>query len=278
MQQRTALVTGSTQGIGRAIARRLAADGTNVVVCGRSEERGEAVAAEIRRAGGRAIYTRCDVGVESDIARAVASAVAEFGGLTTLVNNAAPMIQISTGRDNTVVNLRTADWEEILRVGLSSVFWCSKHAIPKIIKAGGGSVVNIATVSALRGEAGLDAYSAAKGAMVSLTRSMAVEFGGAGVRVNAIAPGFIPGDLPATRAMTEHPVMSEIFRSAQLLDGWGHPDDVAAAVAWISSDEARFVTGVVLPVDGGATAYSRMPDTQSAAWQDAIASVAPASG
>jgi NAD(P)-dependent dehydrogenase (short-subunit alcohol dehydrogenase family) len=273
MQRGTALVTGSTQGIGRAVAKRLAADGMNVVVCGRSQERGEAVAEDIRNDGGRAIYTRCDVGVESEIVSAIEATVDEFGGLTTLVNNAAPMIQVSTGRDNTVVNLATSDWDEILRIGLSSVFWCSKYAIPHMIDAGGGSVVNITTVSALRGEAGLDAYSAAKGAMVSLTRSMAVEFGGQGVRVNAIAPGFIPGDLPATRAMTEHPVMSQIFRSAQLLDGWGRPDDIAAAVAWITSDQARFVTGVVLPVDGGATAYSRMPNTQSPAWQEAIASI-----
>lgn len=260
----TGLITGSTQGIGKATALRMAAEGANVVVSGRNTDRGEAVVAKIRAAGGQAAFVQCDVGVEEDVRAAVDAAVELFGSLTLLVNNAAPTDLVTTGGDNTVVEATTEQWQRILRVGLSSVFWCCKYAIPHMIAAGRGSVVNIATASALRGESGLDGYTAAKGAVVSLTRSMAVEFGSKGVRVNAIAPGFVPGDMPASRAVLESPAMSKAFRSAQLLADWGRPADVAAAVAWISSQEAKFITGIVLPVDGGATAYSRMPDLQSA--------------
>jgi meso-butanediol dehydrogenase / (S,S)-butanediol dehydrogenase / diacetyl reductase len=270
-----ALVTGATQGIGRVIAERLAAEGACVMLCGRTAEKGEAVVRGITQQGGQARFIRCDVSEEDEVCAAVDATVNAFGPLTILVNNAAPMDQLTSGGDGTVLDISTEHWERMLRVGISSVFWSAKYALPHMMEVGYGSVVNIATVSALRGEAGLDGYTAAKGAMIAITRSMATEFGSHRIRVNALAPGFIASsDSPNSLAIRDDPVMSKAFLAGQLLPDWGAPEDVAAAVAWLSSPEAKFVTGVVIPIDGGATAYSRMPNFQSPALREAFATVA----
>jgi NAD(P)-dependent dehydrogenase (short-subunit alcohol dehydrogenase family) len=256
---KVALVTGSTRGIGEAIARRFAAEGAGVLITGRTQAAGRRLQEEIEREGGQALYVPTDLAHEDQIARAVRAAVERFGRLTTLVNNAAPTELMGPGRtDRSLAEISDAAWDAILRVGLKALVWTSRHAIPHIAQAGGGSVVNVSSAAGTLGVGGLDAYTATKGAIDALTRSMAVEFAPRGIRVNCIAPGMVLTS-PGAWKMMEHPLLGPATRALHLTR-LGRPEDVAAAAAFLASDDAAFITGVHLPVDGGATARMNVPD------------------
>jgi NAD(P)-dependent dehydrogenase (short-subunit alcohol dehydrogenase family) len=260
---KVALVTGSTRGIGRATAIRFAEEGAGVIVTGRTQEAGRAVEAEIRSAGGEATYVRTDLACEADVEGAVAAAVESYGRLTTLVNNAAPTELLGPGRlDRSVAEVTDEAWDRIMQVALKAVVWACRHAIPRIAEAGGGSVVHISSAASTLGTAGLDTYTAAKGALNALTRSMAVEFAEQQIRVNCISSGMVLSSEGAHKLMA-HPVIGPATR-AMHLTRLGRPEDIANAALFLASDEAAFVTGAIMPVDGGSTAKMPVPDISAA--------------
>ena len=249
---KVALVTGATKGIGRTIARVLAREGAKVVLAGRTVAAGEAAAAEIVAAGGTALFVPTDVGVEADVARAVATAVNRFGSLTTLVNCAAAthLPARSEGGDAGAAELPDDVLAETLRTNLWGVVWCCRHAVPAMRRAGGGSIVNISSGVATKGAASMDAYTASKGALNALTRSMAVGYGKDRIRVNAISSGLIRSG-PTIDALLADPERRRMLEQMIPLPYVGVPEDIAWGCVYLASEESRYVTGTVLPIDGG---------------------------
>jgi 3-oxoacyl-[acyl-carrier protein] reductase len=261
---KVAIVTGSTRGIGRACAERFAAEGASVIVTGRNADDGRAVEQTIRDAGGAATYVRTDLAQEQDVVAMVRAAVDTYGSLTTLVNNAAPTELMGPGRlDARVTELTNDGWDSILRVGLTAVMWCCKHALPEMAKADGASIVNISSAASILGTPGLDTYTVIKGALNTLTRSIAVEYAADGIRSNCIVSGMVLTS-PGAYALMEDPTIGGATR-AMHLTRLGVPDDIAYAALWLASDEAAFVTGAVIPVDGGVTCRMPVPDISAAA-------------
>lgn len=246
---RTALVTGATGWIGGAISRRLSAEGANIVALGRRRDRLDALVEDLGST--RALAVTADVTARDDLEAAVRAAVDRFGALDVLVSNA------GTGHVQRFDELSSAAWQHQMSTNVDSVFLGAQAVLPHL-KRSRGSIVNIASISGLGGDRGMAAHNAAKGAVVNLTRSLAVELGEFGVRANAVAPALTVADEIADgepvsgwlRAMAER----------QALPGHGTPEDIAAAVAFLASDDARFITGAILPVDGGTTAASGLPE------------------
>jgi NAD(P)-dependent dehydrogenase (short-subunit alcohol dehydrogenase family) len=244
---RVALVTGSTAGIGRACAERFAAEGARVVVNGFPPELGEEVVAGIRSRGGTAAYCEADVRRCADLERLVRFAAESYGRLDVLMNNAA------CGRSAAVVDQEEADWDEVFSATVKAAYLGSRYALPLMIEAGGGSIIHTASVHGLLGGAQSAAYDAAKAAIVNLARQMAVDYGRCGIRVNALCPGRILTE-GKVRWLERHP--EEVRRQA-LVYPLGRPGtlaEIAAAALFLASDEASFVTGHALVVDGGLTA------------------------
>jgi NAD(P)-dependent dehydrogenase (short-subunit alcohol dehydrogenase family) len=261
---KVAIVTGSTRGIGRATAIRFAQEGAKVVVTGRTDDDGREVEREIRDAGGEATFVRTDLAQEGDVVAMVGAAVERYGTLTTLVNNAAPTELMGPGRsDRRVTELENDAWDAIMLVALKAVVWACKYAIPEMAKAGGATIVNISSAASMLGTPGLDAYTAAKGALNTLTRSMAVEYAADGIRSNCIVAGMVLTSEGAFTLM-EDPVIGGATR-AMHLTRLGLPEDIANAALFLASDESAFITGAVIPVDGGVTARMPVPDISAAA-------------
>jgi NAD(P)-dependent dehydrogenase (short-subunit alcohol dehydrogenase family) len=243
-----ALVTGSTSGIGKATARRLAAEGAAVVVSGRDHDRGAAVVEDVRAAGGTAELVLADLGSEAECARLVDEAAAALGGLTVLVNNA--VAAVVDERDGPVGALTTAVWDATLRVNLSAPMWLCRAAIPHLEAAGHGSIVNVSSRQAERAAPGFSAYIASKAGLNGLTRAIAVDYAKRGIRCNTISPGYVLNERrdaalgPERRARLEGMHLTRI----------GAADDVAHAVVFLASAESEFLTGINLPLDGGSSA------------------------
>ena len=248
LASKVVVVTGGGTGIGRAVAARAVADGAAVVIAGRREEVGERAAAELRRSGGRALFVASDVTVEADVARLVETAVREFGRLNGAFNNVGGVA--ATGP----VHARSGrDWRADLDQNLTSVFYSLKFQIPAIAAAGGGSIVNNASIGGVRGIAGMSGYVAAKHGVVGLTRSAALEGAARGVRVNALVTG--NADTPLYRSLIGAPAEGDLPGPAPNPTGRvAGPDEIAAFVAFLFSDEVAFITGAALAIDGGSTA------------------------
>ena len=249
---KVALVTGATKGIGRTIATIFAREGARVVIAGRTRAAGEQVQAEITEAGGRAIYVCTDIGREADVAAAVRATVAEFGTLTTLVNNAAAthLTGLADRGDARLGELENAVLAEALQTNLWGLFWSTKYALAAMLDADGGSIINISSGVATKGAATMDAYTATKGAMNALTRSLAVEYAKQRIRVNAISTGLIESGTSIDELLAD-PVRRQWLEQIIPLPYFGTPEDIAWGCVYLASDESRYVTGTVLPIDGG---------------------------
>ena len=246
LKNKVAIVTGSGTGLGRAIAFMFAREGASVVVNGRCPGPIEAVANEIESAGGRALAVPADVTQAADIQRLIRAAVDTFGQLDVLVNNAGIIRSRTRAADCT-----EEDWQKTIEGNLTSVFLCSKYALPELIRPK-GNIINIASMAGLKGTPSRAAYGASKGGVVILTRGMAIDYASQGVRVNAICPAFVETEInrqyfAELKQRGEH----EELVKRHPLGFLGHSDDVAYAAVYLASDEARWVTGVTLPVDGG---------------------------
>jgi meso-butanediol dehydrogenase/(S,S)-butanediol dehydrogenase/diacetyl reductase len=245
-----ALVTGSTAGIGRAIAVEFAAQGARVVVTGRDTERGGAVVAAARRAaeptGGEAEFIPAELDDEDACAALVRGASARFGGLTILVNNAAG----GEGRDAAVAEMETTAWDAVIRVNLTAPMWLCRAAVPLMIEAGHGSIVNISSRQGERASPGFAAYITSKGGLNALTRSMAIDYAAYNIRCNTISPGYVLNDRRDADLTEERRARLERMHLTRL----GRAADVAHAAVYLASRESEILTGVNLPLDGGSSA------------------------
>jgi len=242
MSVRVALVTGASRGIGRAAAVRLATDGHRVAVnYVRAKDEAEAVVADIQAGGGEAVAVGADVGTETGVADLFAAVQESLGPVEILVNNAGVV------RDNLLLRMSTEDWDDVLAVNLRSVFLCTKTALRPMIKARWGRVISLTSVSGLSGNPGQANYAAAKAGIVGFTKSVAKEVGSRGITVNAVAPGFIETDM--TNEIDE--AGRELVKRQISLGRFGTPEEISAAVGYLASEQAAYVTGQVLVVDGG---------------------------
>jgi 2-deoxy-D-gluconate 3-dehydrogenase len=238
-----ALVTGGNGGIGQGIADGLADAGASVVIAARNEEKTAAAVAAIEARGGSAVGVACDVNERADLEAAVARCESEYGRLDILVNNA------GMGRGGPAETIAEADWQITIDTNLSAMLWGSQIAYP-LLKAGGrGKVINIASEYSLFGSARALAYSASKGGVVQLTKSMAVGWAKDGIQVNAIVPGWITTDMTAGVKANQTFYEGIVYRTPA--GRFGEPDELAGAGVFLASHASDFVTGIVLPVDGG---------------------------
>jgi 3-oxoacyl-[acyl-carrier protein] reductase len=238
---RVALVTGASQGIGRTCGLRLAKEGATVVAAARNKEKLDELVNEITLAGGKAAAVALDVADEEQIKSAVKSAIAQFGKIDILVNNA------GITRDQLVMRMKRADWDAVLQTNLTSAYLLIQQVVPSMLKQRWGRIISITSVFGQMGQAGQANYASSKAGLIGLTMAIAREVGSRNITCNAVAPGFIE------TAMTA--VLSEEFKQNAVkqipLGRVGSPDDVASAVAFLASDEAAYITGHVLNVNGG---------------------------
>lgn len=254
---RVALVTGSTSGIGRAIAERFGEYGARVVVTGRRERLGQEVVDAIRARGGTAVFFRADLASAAETAKLVDFAVSAFGQLDTVVNNAGLVPRRPDGsmRDGPLHLTDEDYWDELYRIDLRAVLLTSKLALPHLLRSAHASLIHISSIHGVDGN-GLDVYSTMKGALVSLTRSMAASYAHR-VRVNCICPGMVI--VERTEAIwAAHPEMHDQAKRASLTRV-GRPDDIAHCAVYLASDEAEYVSGAIFSIDGGMLARGAAP-------------------
>src|SRR3984957_17849387 len=241
LQGRVALVTGASQGIGRACALKLAQSGATLALAARSPEKLEELGRQIEGAGGKAAAFPLDVGDEEQIKSSFKAVIAQFGKIDILVNNA------GITRDQLLMRMKRADWDSVLNTNLTSAYLCTQQAISSMLKQRWGRIINITSIFGQMGQAGQANYAASKAGLIGLTMAVARELGSRSITCNAIAPGFIE------TAMTA--VLSEEFKQNAVkqipLGRVGTSEDVAGSVAFLASDDASFITGHVLSVNGG---------------------------
>ena len=247
LEDKVAIITGAGSGMGRVAAQMFAAEGAKVVVAEYDEKAGAETADLVRGAGGEATFVQTDVSSEADAAAMVAAAKDRYGRVDVLYNNAGVMPEI----DHSVVDTDVATWDHVMAINVRGVFLGCKHAIPHMVEQGSGSVINISSFVALLGcSVPQDAYTASKGAVLSLTRSLAVQFGPHGVRSNAICPGPIE-----TPMLMDWLVKDEAARQKRLARNptgrFGKPEEIANVAIYLASDESRWTNGAHFVIDGG---------------------------
>lgn len=252
LEGKVAIVTGAASGIGVASAIRMAGEGAAVVVTDRNEAGAKAVADRIGANNGKAIGIGCDISSEDEIIAMVAAAVGTFGGLDVVHNNAALTDASAHAKDHTILDLSVETWDRSMAVNARGAMLVCKHAVPHMIERGGGSIINTASNQALAGDLSQTAYSAAKGAVVTLTMSIATAFGKQGVRCNCISPGAIrtPSLVNACP-----PEIIDMIEQSNLVARLGEPEDIANLALFLASDESAFITGLTIRCDGGQLAH-----------------------
>ncbi|HEX7000942.1 MAG TPA: glucose 1-dehydrogenase [Trueperaceae bacterium] len=241
---KVALVTGGASGIGRAVADAFVKEGAKVAIVDLSEESGNRAVEEIRGMGGEALFVRSDVSRPEDNERMVRETVERFGALHVACNNAG-----IGGEANNIADMSVDGWQKVIGINLSSVFYAMKYEIPAMLEAGGGAIVNMASILGAVGWPTSAGYVAAKHGVVGLTKTAALEYAAKGVRVNAIGPGFI--HTPLISALEEDKAANDMLVSMHPVGRLGEPEEIASLALFLASDEASFVHGAYLPVDGG---------------------------
>ncbi|MBI6574217.1 SDR family NAD(P)-dependent oxidoreductase [Pseudomonas viridiflava] len=242
------VVTGAGSGIGEATAKRFAREGASVVLVGRNEDKLKKVHAQLEGEGH--VVRAADVADLSDVEALFKEVASHFGRLDVLVNNAGI---VKSGK---VTELEVQDWKELMSVDLDGVFYCTRTAMPALI-ASKGNIVNVSSVSGMGGDWGMSFYNAAKGAITNFTRALALDHGADGVRVNAVCPSLTRSEL--TDDMMDNDALMAKFKERIALGRPAEPEDIGDVIAFLASDDARFVTGVNLPVDGGLSASNGQP-------------------
>lgn len=251
-ENKVAIITGGTSGIGLAAAQLFSQEGARVVLMARDPSRGQAAVEQITTEGGQAIFVPGDVGVAADCQRCVAAAIESFGRLDILFNNAG-VIHVNRN----LVETSEEEWDATLNSNLKGTFLMSRAAIPRIVEGGGGVIINNASIFGLVGGSGVAAYCAAKGGVVTLTKAMALDHAAQNIRVNCICPGSVStpmlenemNDLGGVEVQTPQ------FASRHPLNRIASPQEIARSVAYLASEDASFVTGIALSVDGGRSAW-----------------------
>jgi NAD(P)-dependent dehydrogenase (short-subunit alcohol dehydrogenase family) len=243
LENKIALVTGGATGIGRAIVLRFAREGARIAIADINDSAAEATAADAN-----AIFIRCDTSQPDQARTTVEQTVARYGGLDVLVNSAAHV-----GGMHDAIAMSETEWRDVLSVTLDGVFYCSKAALPEMIRRGGGAVIHIASVEGMMGAAGHTAYVTGKSALFGLMHAMAIDFGKQNIRVNTISPGIIDSGRPDIERLKKDKTVMQFWRDMTVLDRLGRPEEVAAAAVFLASDDASYITGQNLAVDGGWT-------------------------
>lgn len=260
---KTVVVVGSTYGIGAETARYLGGLGANVLVTGRSDEKGSAIVDDILSNSGSASFVHVDIGVEDDVKTMIGAAVDRYGRLDAIVNNAAASDVAASGGENRLAEQTNEGFEAIMRIGVWGLFWCCKYGLQQMVRQRGGSIVNISSTAAVRGISGISTYSMTKGAMLAMTRNIAVDYGNANIRANAIVTGTVPVSEIST-FLANHPTVGPAWMECTSLGRLGEGKDVARAVAFLASDASSWITGTELFVDGGAAFKAVQPDMSEA--------------
>ena len=248
LKNKVAIITGAGSGQGRAAALIFSREGAKIAVSDWKPELGDETVTLVKKAGGEAIFIRTDVSESADVQNLVRTTVSTYGRIDILYNNAGVGFSSPLSMSD-VINTPEADWDRVIAINLRSMYLTAKYGIPEMIKSGGGSIINTASIAALIGSDSAHAYTAAKGGMVALSRALAVEFGPKNIRVNCICPGAIDTPMIA-------PVIDPLKKSGQPfmtspIRRLGRPEDIANCALYLASDESSFVTGATLVVDGG---------------------------
>jgi NAD(P)-dependent dehydrogenase (short-subunit alcohol dehydrogenase family) len=252
LKDKVLLVTGAAGGIGRATALLAQAEGARLALSDRNAGDGEALAEQIRQAGGEAIFTAADLTDESEVEQLIATVIGQFGRLDCAFNNAGILGNIGLTGDYAL-----ADWKAIIDIDLTGVFLCTKHELRVMSAQGSGSILNMSSAAGLIGWPGAPAYVAAKHGVVGLTKAVALEYAAAGLRVNAICPSYVETPMVADlfdNLLGGDPEAPRAARANHPIGRFAQPEEIAQAAVWLLSDRASFVTGTALSVDGGYTA------------------------
>lgn len=248
LKDKVAIVTGSTSGIGIGIAKMYAAEGAKVVICGRREEKGQAVVDAIKEAGGEALFHFLDITKPETVDALIADTVETWGKVDIMVNNAAGMAL----KDGRVDEISLEDWDAVFASDIRSTFYCIKTVLPYMQQNEGGSIVNIGSMASCGGDLGTTAYACAKAGVDMLTKYTALQYGKENIRCNCVRPGLIV--TPENEARVPD-ALKEIFLSNIEVTRYGCPDDIAAMCVYLGSDESAYFTGQVVTVDGGMNSH-----------------------
>jgi len=255
LAEKSAIVTGAASGIGAATARAMAREGARVLLVDRDAERGEAVTAAIRESGATAEFLAADMGELDQIAAMVDTAIARFGRVDVLHNNTAGSVPMR------LVDLEPDQWDQSVRLGLRPYWYATKCAVPHMVSAGGGAIVNTASISGLFADPALGTYNVMKSAIINLTRSIALDHAAEGIRCNAVCPGIIFTP-PFEKVQMAHPDLIKRMAANVPMKRFGRSEEIAEVVVFLASDAASFMTGATVVADGGQTIRTNTPTFQ----------------
>ena len=250
LKDRVAIITGSGRGIGRASTLIFSKEGASVVIADIDKENGEKTKSDIIEKGGKAIFIKTDVSKEKDVKNLIETTIKKFGKLNILYNNAAVFWY---GKDGYITDIDKDIWDKVIDINLRGVYLCCKYAIPEMIKSGGGSIINTSSSAGLIGVPKCDAYTATKGAVISLTRSMGVEYAPKNVRVNCIAPVAIRTEMVKESNLKDPDFDEKKFLKTVPSRRWGRPEEIANVALFLASEESSYLVGSIIVADGGIT-------------------------